>query len=186
MPLQESAPIVTQRVRRFTLKPQYTTKEPGLKRQSNSTAQGGVRESKFSAGKVVHAQSYGQMLHKDSLSSEADREASQLPLRVDRKNQFQNSAWLAARQPIQGASDILGQGSARRATQGNLNKTMGTLIPPITTPPLEIPLAADQEVIVRVGQQSLTLRNMEGNLALRDGDSWRSLEDLVSIRRDLK
>ena len=185
-PLQERALIVKQRVRRFTLKPQYTTKESGFERQSDFTAQGGVGESKLPAGKVVHPQRYGPILHKSSLSSEADRKVSQLPLRVDKKHQFQNSACLAARQTIRGASDVLGRESTRRATQGNLNETVGTLIPPITTPSLDIPLAPSQEVIVRVGKQSLSLRNIEGNLAFKDGDTWRSLEDLVGIRRDLK
>ena len=186
-PSQKSALPFRQPARRLTLKRQNITKESTFTRQSTFTAQGGVGESKSKPiGKVVRPQRYGQILHKSSLSPEADRKVSQLPLQVDKKNQFQNSVSLAARQPIQGASDALGRDSARRATQGIVNESIGTQTPPSITPPIDIPLAANQEVIVRAGQQSLCLRNMEGSLALRDGDTWRSLEDLVGIRRDLK
>ena len=80
----------------------------------------------------------------------------------------------------------LGQEPAKLSTQGNVEGSVGTLTAPLITPSIDMPLATNQEVTVRVGQQSLRLRNMDGNLALRNEDTWRLLEGLVSNRLDLK
>ena len=66
----------------------------------------------------------------------------------------------------------LGQEPARLSTQGNVERSVGTLTAPLTTPSIDMQLAANQEVIVRVGQLSLHLSNMDGNLALRNVDTW--------------
>ena len=83
-------------------------------------------------------------------------------------------------------SDLLSRETARAMIQGNVRRPFETPTAPLTTTSIDISLAANQEVIVRAGQQSLSLRNIAGNLVLKVEDTWRLLDDLVSIRTEFK
>ena len=128
----------------------------------------------------------GRVLRKTLSRREPDRKVSQLPIRVATEDSIQAPAGLAARRPIRTTSNLLSRQSARVLTQGNVREYIGTSTSPLTTPSTDIPLAANQEVTVRVGQQSLSLRNLAGNLVLRVEDTWRLLDDIVSDRLDFK
>ena len=125
---------------------------------------------------------YGQALRKTSSSPEPDQKVSQLPVRVIDRNSIGRPAGLAARRPIRVTSDTLSRESARAMTRDDVP----TPTPPLTTPCMDIPLTSNQEVIVRAGQQSLSLRNIAGNLFLKVEDTWRLLDDMVSNRLDIK
>ena len=127
----------------------------------------------------------GQVLRRNPSSREPGRKVSQLPLRVTTEDSVKAPAGLAARRPIRTTSNLLSRQSARALTQGNVGGYVGTSTSPLTTPSTDIPLAADQEVTVRVGQQSLSLRNFAGNLVLRVEDTWRLLDEIVSDLIDL-
>ena len=123
---------------------------------------------------------YGQALRKTSSSPEPDQKVSQLPVRAADRNSIGRPAGLAARQPMRVTSGLLSRESAKAMTQGNIRGAVEPPTPPLTTTSIDIPLAANQEVIVRAGQQSLNIRNVVGNLALRFEDGWRLLDEMVS------
>ena len=110
-----------------------------------------------------------------------NQQISQLPVRVTTKGFIQDPAGLTTRRPIRVISrNIVSRNPARALAQGNVRGSIGTPTPPLTTPSIDLPLAANQEVIVRVGQQSLSLGNIAGSLVLRVEDTWRLLEEIVS------
>ena len=110
-----------------------------------------------------------------------NQQISQLPIRVTTKDSIQDPAGLTTRRPIRVISrNTVSRNPARALAQGNVRGSIGTPTPPLTTPSIDLPLAANQEVIVRVGQQSLSLGNVAGNLVLRVEDTWRLSEEIVS------
>ena len=123
---------------------------------------------------------YGQALRKTSSSPEPDQKVSLLPIRTADRSSGRNLIGLATRRPIRVTSDLLSQESARAMTQDNVRAPVGTPTPPLSIPCIDIPLAANQEVIVRVGQQSLSMRNVVGNPAIKVEDTWRLLDEIVS------
>ena len=123
---------------------------------------------------------YGQALRKTSSSPEPDQKVSQLPIRTADRSSGRNLIGLATRRPIRVTSDLLSRESARAMTQDNVRAPVGTPTPPSSIACIDIPLALNQEVIVRVGQQSLSMRNVVVNLALRFEDGWRLLDEIVS------
>ena len=123
---------------------------------------------------------YGQALRKTSSSPVQDQKVSLLPIRTADRSSGRNLISLATRRPIRVTSDLLSQESARAMTQDNVRAPVGTPTPPSSIACIDIPLALNQEVIVRVGQQSLSMRNVVVNLALRFEDGWRLLDEIVS------
>ena len=121
-----------------------------------------------------------------SSSPDPDRKASLLPIRVTDRSSTGYPTGLAARRPIRATSNLLSRQTESTTTQGNIRGPVETPTPPLTTPCIDIPLALNQEVIVRAGQQSLNIRNVVGNLALRFKDGWKLLDEVVSNRHDLK
>ena len=129
---------------------------------------------------------YGQAIRKSASTPEPDRRVSLLPIRVTDRSSTGNLTGLAARRPIWVTPGPLSRDPARTMTQANVRKPVETPTPPLTTPCIDIPLALNQEVIVRVGQQSLSMRNVVVDLALRFEDGWRLLDEIVSNQLDLK
>ena len=208
IPPQENSSAFRQPAGRLAPKRDHTIatcqhREPDSKKNLKYTrapTQKGVQEpTQKCAGKIVHEpgkataqltadtvtgqppRRYGQAIPKTSSGLEPDLKVSQLPIRVTDKSSIQDPAGLATRRPIRVTSDLLSRESARVLPQGNIWASVGTPTPPLTTSSIDIPLAANQEVIVRVGKQSLSLRNIAGNLFLRVEDTWRPLDGLVRV-----
>ncbi len=211
IPPQENSPPFRQPAGRLAPKRDHTIatrrvpqhREPDSKENRKYTrapTQKGVQEpTQKCAGKIIHEpgkataqltadtvtgqppRRYGQAICRTSSGPEPDLKVSQLPIRVTDKSSIQDPAGLATRRPIRVTSDLLRRESARVLPQGNIRASFGIPTPPLTTPSIDIPLAANQEVIVRVGKQSLSLRNIAGNLFLRVEDTWRPLDELVRV-----
>ena len=188
-PLHDRTPPLKKPASRLLLRRQHGTNEAVLNNKANPSqipTQGGVGKTTRRPNKQgIPLQGYGQIRYENSLSPEANRRASQLPLRADAKIHSQGSAWLAARQPVRGPLNGRVRDPAGVTAQRDTGESVGTLIPPSSTPSIDVPLAANQEVVVRVGQQSLCLKNWDGNLVLRIEDTWQLLENVISVQFNL-
>lgn len=215
IPTQENIPPLRQLASRLAPKRDHVIRARQVKQQESTSkekpkhtrapTQRGVQEPghKF-AGKVIDRlgealaqvtahtvtgqppRRYSQALRRTSSSPDPDRKASLLPIRVTDRSSTGYPTGLATRRPIRATSNLLSRQTESTTTQGNVRRPVETPTPPLTTTSLDISLAANQEVIVRAGQQSLSLRNIAGNLVLKVEDTWRLLDDLVSIRTEFK